>query len=292
MEYTITIPTTTPPQPPVKQQLGFFARSVTVNNNTACQWTHIKGSNENWVPPGRIQVVFTLSSPTQVMDIDTSPPPGDIPCHAIRQGEYMEITYSDQQAVPSTGFTLSGSTSPAAGDVSGAINLNGDPSNLTVVGLQGVGVSTTSPTNGQVLEFNSILNLWVPTTITTPTQNQTVMNAATEDNYGAAAHTTFFTFPQAGISESQAQGIFTTSVLLANITVTVEQSPGVGQTFTYSLRRNGLDVVVLIIAGANVTASSSPFPGGQYVQGDFWCIKASSSAGSAGPGRTHVQVST
>jgi hypothetical protein len=49
---------------------------------------------------------------------------------------------------------------PLDGDVIGLIEDN------TVVALRGILLSTTAPTNGQVLKYNSTLNRWVPTTLT------------------------------------------------------------------------------------------------------------------------------
>ena len=63
---------------------------------------------------------------------------------------------------------LPGATSSALG----AIQLAGDLSNIAaapkVTGIQGIPVSSTAPTNGQVHQFNSGLNQWVSATLPSP----------------------------------------------------------------------------------------------------------------------------
>lgn len=57
-------------------------------------------------------------------------------------------------------------TSSLEGTVKLAQDLGGTAASPKVVGIQGTGVSTTSPTNGQVLQYASGSGLWVPTTLT------------------------------------------------------------------------------------------------------------------------------
>ncbi len=57
---------------------------------------------------------------------------------------------------------------PSSQDVSGDVRLYLDGS-TTVRGIQDIPVSTTAPTDGQMLVYNSGTNMWIPTTSATPT---------------------------------------------------------------------------------------------------------------------------
>ncbi|HEX4381225.1 MAG TPA: hypothetical protein VH022_14380 [Candidatus Acidoferrum sp.] len=59
---------------------------------------------------------------------------------------------------PSAGAALEGAIA-IAGDIGGS------STTPKVVGLQGVGLSATSPTNGQILEYDSSSGLWKPATV-------------------------------------------------------------------------------------------------------------------------------
>ncbi|HME01059.1 MAG TPA: hypothetical protein VKM93_27575 [Terriglobia bacterium] len=71
-----------------------------------------------------------------------------------------------------TGAAVPAQLPSATGSAQGAIQLAGDLSNTAaapkVAGIQGVPVSSNAPANGQVHQFNSSLNQWVPTTLPAP----------------------------------------------------------------------------------------------------------------------------
>ncbi|MGO9271365.1 MAG: beta strand repeat-containing protein [Terriglobia bacterium] len=78
-----------------------------------------------------------------------------------------------QPAFASISGTIGSNQLPGAtASALGAIQLAGDLSNTAaapkVAGIQGIPVSSTAPTNGQVNQFNSGLNQWVPATLPSP----------------------------------------------------------------------------------------------------------------------------
>jgi len=66
-----------------------------------------------------------------------------------------------------TGAQLPSATGAAQGAIQLAGDFGGTSSVPKVTGIQGIPVSSTLPTNGQVHQFNSSLNQWVPTTLPT-----------------------------------------------------------------------------------------------------------------------------
>jgi hypothetical protein len=92
-----------------------------------------------------------------------------------------------------TGITLSGSTgavtvtnaSPNAthtGDATGATA-------LTVVGLQGRSVSSTAPTDGQILKWNNATTTWVPSADNNSTYTAGTGLTLTGSTFSHNAHT-------------------------------------------------------------------------------------------------------
>ena len=63
--------------------------------------------------------------------------------------------------------TINDASTTVKGIVKLAGDIAGTATSVRVTGLQGKAVSATAPTNGQVLTFNSSLNLWNPATSTT-----------------------------------------------------------------------------------------------------------------------------
>lgn len=76
-------------------------------------------------------------------------------------------------------FSFSGS---AGGFVQLGGDLGGSSTSPKVIGLQGVGISATAPTNAQALEYNSSTGLWTPTTLASTNFGQGSATASAGNN--------------------------------------------------------------------------------------------------------------
>ena len=75
--------------------------------------------------------------------------------------------------------TYPASQSPLLGDVSGAAGAT----TVTVTGLQKIPVQASSPSNGNVLTYNSALNVWQPAGGSSQNQSILVNSNGVSDDY-------------------------------------------------------------------------------------------------------------
>lgn len=116
------------------------------------------------------------------------------------------VTFASSQTFPASGFPAPG------GDVSGTLSA------LKVVGLEGVGVSSTLPINGQVLRFNG--SNWAPATLAAGSGGTVTSITAGSGLVASPVNP----ITAAGTLSIPAAGV--TNVMLQNSSLTVSAGPG------------------------------------------------------------------
>jgi len=160
-----------------------------------------------------------MSGPTELNLNSTTPAAPSGKQNIIFQAD---AAYTD----PITGLPLrdgTGYPQPATSSLEGTIMLAGDIGGTAdvpkVVGIQGVGVSAASPTNGQVLQYNSGSGLYVPASVSgaggasgpTPEARRWAyagIASAAPSGIGTVVGDAQFTFASAGGSVSGASSPF------------------------------------------------------------------------------------
>jgi len=146
--------------------------------------------------------------------------------------------------------------------------------------IQGVDINSTAPTTNQYLQYNG--SQWIPATLPTTTFIRLNPNGNFLNNQ----------YVQTGgqsVTESAGQSLIYQTSTLTGFRVNLVNSPGVGNSRTFTLRKNGVNTAIVItIIDANTTGTSTGSV--SLVAGDLVSCFHTLSGASASQGQIVIAI--